>query len=155
MSMSLSGLGESLMQQYSSGMKIVDAEQTAINIMRQRDANGDSVLDASESKTLSAEFEGTDANGDGLISINELIVRINAKLNEAGLSSRNGEGITGINQLKFMAAKMSVELLLPKSRNGSSGYDFESLLVDRFNLSGSEANTVIETMKGNPLDLFG
>ncbi|MFC1650131.1 hypothetical protein ACFL2X_01030 [Candidatus Latescibacterota bacterium] len=155
--MSISGLGQSgnMMQIFGkTGMQTPDAGQIAGNIMRQRDANADNVLSASEAVTLPREFDGTDINGDGLINLNELIGKINAKLREVGISPGNGE-ITNIGQLKYMVAQMSLDLLIPSSKSGKSGYDFDSLLINQFNLSGSEANSLIETMKGNPMDLFG
>ncbi len=156
MSISMSGLGDSLMQQYGfASSRTVDAEQTAVKIMRQRDADGDAVLDISEAETLSVEFDETDTDGDSLISFDELIAKINEKLSEVGFSGASESDITGISQLKYMVAKMSVDMLLPASDKSSSGYDFDSLLIDKFNLSGSEANSLIETMKGNPLDVFG
>ena len=156
--MSILGLSQSgnMMRLFGSvGMQTPDAGQIAGNIMRQRDADGDFILNAREAKTLPFEFDGSDTNGDGLININELIAKINSKMNEVGISTGTGGGISNISQLKYMVAKMSLDLLIPASQNGKSGYDFESLLINQFNVSGIEANTLIETMKGNPLDLFG
>jgi|GEM_PF-4152317 hypothetical protein len=156
--MSILGLSQSVNMMGlfgTSSMQAPDAGQVAGNIMRQRDTNGDFILNASEAGTLPYEFDGTDTNGDGLININELIAKINSKMSEVGISTGSGGGITNINQLKYMVAKMSLDLLIPASNNGKSGYNFENLLVNQFHVSGIEANTLIETMKGNPLDLFG
>ncbi|MFC1552083.1 hypothetical protein ACFL6P_05895 [Candidatus Latescibacterota bacterium] len=156
--MSVLGLGQSVNMARlfgSAGMQSPDAGQIAGNIMRQRDTDGDFRLNVREANTLPYEFDGSDTNGDGLININELIAKINSKMSEVGISTGGVGGITKISQLKYMVAKMSLDLLIPASQNGKSGYDFESLLIDQFNVSGIEANTLIETMKGNPLDLFG
>ena len=93
--MTISGIGQSMSMSLLSGMQKPSASNIASKILENLDTNGDGVLSAGEIRKAGKHAKhilGADANGDGTVTLDELISGITKKMESGTMAplSMNG-----------------------------------------------------------------